>query len=96
MSVALVVRRVIDPFLKIASSTPKMTCLEFAERREFDEWLSTYIDETCRNDEFSTDYAFDRLQDDAERLGVQLTDLETWTYDRYFDNAYRVAQKGLS
>lgn len=73
-----------------------MTCEAFAERMDFDTWLSTYIDESHWDDSFDTEFAFERLIASAEHNGVRLTDADTWDYDRYFWNAYQCAEKGLS
>lgn len=97
MSVALNVRPIIDPFLKIASRSwrIRMTCETFCETH-FDAWLCDYIQESYWDDSFNTDHAFDRMEREAARLGVRLTDIETWNYDAYLTNAYRCTEKGLS
>ncbi len=70
-----------------------MTCDEFLLDVDF----GNLIDEMYwSGDVVNTEAMFNRMISEATRLGIVLTDVETWLYDKPLFAVYRDTEKGLS
>lgn len=74
----------------------KMTCDEFFDQLYDDHDLSTWFDEMYWEQSFNSDKVFEDMVQTAKTMGIELTDIEDWDYDKIIYNAYDCTEKGLS
>ncbi len=73
-----------------------MSILDFAEQfvdtRDFED----YMQDAHWTLDFKTHIAFELMLEAANSEGVQLTDTQSFDYDKFFWNVYQNSEKGLS
>jgi hypothetical protein len=73
-----------------------MSAADYAEHFTYGRWFEEYVDESYWLDSFSTYEALEVMVMSAKDEGIHLFDLEEFDYDKYFWEAYRGMEKGLS
>lgn len=74
----------------------KQTCEAFAEDLWNQWFFDDLIDEAYWGRSFNAMRFFFALVNEAEKRGVELTDVRDWDFDSYFWEMYRSSEKGLS
>jgi hypothetical protein len=77
---------------QISKMTYREYAADFVNTHRWDEWC----DEMYWERNFNSDELLNAMELEARENGVELTDGDSFDYDKYFYDAYQNTEKGLS